>query len=283
MIDKGRIAEGVTIALLAGVIAAAAATWTTGQVLSTRMDTQEEQLKELRIELRELRRDIYRPPYPGTGPRGTTLMPTVAVTDLITDLKASLHSSASFFPGTDADADADYRRHLDIAQRALATDRPRIRIGEITLQAGIGDYSTLPVDLLEVRSPLWGASKGIKPWDPGHPGPMPRLSLQDSADGQRLSIQPAPTADQISVLGATFRYYYAANLQVDADNLSLVGEQRDLLLLRVQAEAMAELAILNANRPGQTRSNLAQSSNAQPGAIGEALMQRYLQRVGRAA
>ena len=282
MIDKGRVAEGALIALVAGVIAAAAATWTTGQVLTERMNAQEEQMRELKEDIRELRRDFYLPRYPDTSstPRGTP-MPNVAITDLVSDLKDSLHSSAEFFNGTDADADADFKRHIDVAQRDLSAARPRIKVAELALQADVGDYANVPADLLETRSPLWGASKGIKPWDPGHPGTMPRLTILEDADGKKLNIAPAPTTDQIRVLGSTFRYYYTASLAVDADNLSLSGEQRDLLLLRAQAEAMRELAMQNANRPVQTRTSLAQSSNSTPGALHDGLMREYNHRVGR--
>ena len=63
--------------------------------------------------------------------------------------------------------------------------------------------------------------------------------------GRQLQIHPAPTAQQITALGSTYRFYYYAGhvIGAEATETSVPVGDRGVLLLRAQVEAMRELAM----------------------------------------
>lgn len=165
---------------------------------------------------------------------------------LVADLKASLLDAASAFRAAE---DADFRRHLTRAAEAFAPLRPRTEVGMVTLQAEAPAYPA-PADLYRFKSALWGVRRA-QPWEPSWPGRLPGVT---HADGL-LWLSPPPTAHQIAVLGADYRFFYLAHHEItdDGQATTLPEGARGLLLLRAQAEALRELAMRDAVRPVSAR------------------------------
>lgn len=197
-------------------------------------------------------------------------------TDLVADLKASLHDAAEVFT---AAADADFVRFLDMAARDLGRFRRRTLVGSLTLQADVGLYAA-PDDMAAVKSHLWGISPTAvpKPWEKGYPGRLPDMSLSEVGGSTAIALNPPPTAAQINVLGSEFRYYYFARhvIAVDAVSTTVRMADRGLLLLRAQAEAMKEMSMRNIKKPVQMRDGLASAPrNGTPAALFQALLEQF--------
>lgn len=173
--------------------------------------------------------------------------------DLVADLKASLLDAAGSFRAPD---DADFERHLDRALTALTAHRASTLAGEISLVEGVEAYAA-PADLWKFKMALWGMPGGAmpKPWEKSWPGRLPDVREISADSGTVLWLSPAPTAQQIAALGATYRFFYYARLVVgtDAADTTVSENDRGLLILRAQAEAMRELAVRDAVRPTTAR------------------------------
>jgi hypothetical protein len=200
----------------------------------------------------------------------------VTFANLLTDYKASLNDAASVF--TDAH-DADFKRHLNAAARALALGkRPRTKVGELTLVADQQTYTTVPADLLLPKSALWGLS-GEAPWNLPR-GPLPTLTLATGDDdAPMLVLSPAPTACQIAAYGSTYRYwYFAAHTLTDAE-CTIAERDVNLVILRAQVEAMRELTFRNFIKPVTLRAGSgaagSQPRNGQPAHLFEALLHEF--------
>ena len=209
-------------------------------------------------------------------------MASVDASDLIAELKASLLSSADYFQGTDSDADADFKRHLQVAAADLAEHRNLTLLGEFELEADQADYTDVPADLVRINSALWGTEKRLHPWADNYPGPLPRARLSRTSSGQRISLAPAPTRTQILTLGSTYRFYYAASYWTGStsDPLNLDGTDRGLILLRAQAEACKELALMNVTRTVETRTSVSGPRNQTPRSLFEMLIAEYRKSLG---
>lgn len=203
---------------------------------------------------------------------------TMSEADLVLDLKASLQDAASvFFAGPDA----DFRRHLAAAAMDFVRVRPRTLVGEVTLIADQAEYAPLPEDFHLFKSAIWGVSPvpSAKPWDDAWHGRLPDAYVVEVAGVPALSLRPAPTATQISALGATYRYYYAARHTIhatDGAQTTIRAGDRGLLLLRAQAEAMRELVFRNIFKPVQVLDGMStRTRNDTPAAIHKALMDEF--------
>lgn len=197
-------------------------------------------------------------------------------TDLVADLKASLHDAADVFT---AASDADFIRHLDLAARALARFRPRTLVGTLTLQADIGLYAA-PDDLANFKSHLWGITPiaAGKPWEKTFPGRLPNVSVGEVNGSPAIMLTPPPTAFQIGVLGSEFRYYYFARHVIGATAIDTTVRDADrgILLLRAQAEAMKEMSMRNIKKPVQIRDGLASAPrNGTPASLFQALLDEF--------
>lgn len=200
---------------------------------------------------------------------------------LVKDLKAALGSAAGRF---DASNDADFVRHLDRAALALARKRPRTMLGSVTLEADESLYEP-PADLAAVKAPIWGMAKRreLKPWQTGYPGRLPWPRLVETEEGVRLCIEPAPTAEQITLFGAEYQlYYYAAHrIGESAAETTVLEADRDLLILRGMVEAMRELAASGTVEPVQIHRGIGSvPRNGTPQAVHEALLQAYEREAG---
>jgi hypothetical protein len=194
----------------------------------------------------------------------------------------TLGNAASKF---DAAADADFIRHLTAAALDLGRVRPRTLLGSLSLAADQPDYPA-PADLLQPKVALWcGAEKRrYKPWDPLYPGQLPRLSRVESGGAAELWLTPAPTAAQIAVCGATFRFYYFAGhlLSDEAGGTTVAAGDRALLLLRALAEGMRELAVSGVVNPVTLSRVMAQvPSNGTPQALTEQLLREFEREAAR--
>lgn len=199
---------------------------------------------------------------------------TMSRADLVADLKASLRDAATTFT---AAADADFVRHLDKAAADSHRVRPRTLIGEVSLLAGEGEYAA-PADILRFKSAIWGVrgASSPQPWDKSWPGPLPRCRL---IDGNQLSLTPVPSAQQLGLLGNAYRFYYVAKDAIGdaAENTTIAPVDRDLLLLRAQAEALLELSLRDSVRPVQVGGGYGQQAKTgTPAALHEQLMTEWL-------
>lgn len=198
--------------------------------------------------------------------------------ELIADLATSLSDVAEIFTGDDG---ANFRRHLDAAAGDMGRIRPRTLLGSVTLVAG-QDVYTAPADIAAFKSSLWGVARTVRPWDKEWTGPLPDSWLVISGNVRELHLSPAPTSHQISILGAVYRFYYYATYSVadDAAHTTVAQEDRGLLLLRAQAEAMRELAIRNTSKPVSMRDGISGGTrNGTPTYLFEALMKEFEARI----
>lgn len=200
---------------------------------------------------------------------------TMARADLVADLKASLHDAAEVFTTA---ADGDFARLLDVAALDFARVRPRTLVGSATLAAGQSDYA-MPADFYLYKADLWAdPSRMGPPWAKTWPGRLPSVRVA-FVDGVRtLLLQPPPSAQQIALLGAEFRYYYLAKhvIGADAADTSIDAGDRGLLLLRAQAEALRELAMRNVGKPVAMRDGLTSTPrNGTPSHLYAVLMAEF--------
>ncbi len=198
--------------------------------------------------------------------------------DLIADLKASLNDAAKPFVAAN---DADFERHLNVAALDLGRKRTRTLAASINpLVADQSGYAPLPAGFVAFKSHLWGqvpiASR--KAWEKGYPGPLPRVRLVEEGGVKKLWLDPAPSAAQINAIGPEFRYLYMASHVIDAvaANTTVLDGDRQILILRGQAEAMRELAARNIQKPVTMRSEMGSTPrNGTPAYLYEKLMQEF--------
>lgn len=203
---------------------------------------------------------------------------TMSELDLVGDLKESLQDSAKVF---DAAADADFKRFLAQAALAFGRHRPRTMVGTLQVVADQEEYAGLPDDFHFFKSSLWGISpvSGVMPWDPSWPGRLPDFHDVEVGGVKKIALRPAPTAAQIALLGATYRYYYAAKHAIhatDAAQTTIRAAERQKLLLRAQAEAMREMSFRNAQKPVQILQGMtSMPKNGTPAALFAALIAEF--------
>jgi hypothetical protein len=145
----------------------------------------------------------------GAGAEGkadprVTMAGTMSRADLIADFKASIHDAASVFT---AASDGDFSRMLDVAALDLGRVRPNPLKGSITVAADTVEYAA-PVGITAYSYSAWSAGKMPNPWAVNYPGPEPRVSLIGPPGARVLYFEPAPTALQVALFGATFPFRY---------------------------------------------------------------------------
>ncbi len=201
---------------------------------------------------------------------------TMSEADLVADLKATLFDAANFFT---AAADADFKRFLQQALPDMQTKRPITRLGTLTLAAGEARYVVAEADFAALKTDIWREpSKLPKPWDAAYPGALPRISAARDGDTWYMQFEPAPTALHIAALGDSCKFYYFALhvIAVNAADTTVNPQDRGLLLLRAQAEAMLALGMRNAGKPVQVRDGLSGTPrNSTPAALHELLMRLF--------
>jgi len=206
-------------------------------------------------------------------------MPEMTQTVLKDDLKASLQDAATVFT---AAGDADFLRFLDKAAADLARFRPRIEQDSVSLVADQTDYAA-PAALVRIRTILWGRDEQRlrMPWEDNYPT-IPEVSIFRNYTGKQLRLTPAPTAAQITDLGEIFpflcnKYHVLSDEAAGGAGATTVAEDdRSLLLLRAQAEAMKEMAMRNITKPVQLQDNIGGiTKNGTPAALHEQLLDEF--------
>jgi hypothetical protein len=197
--------------------------------------------------------------------------------DLVADLKTSLLDAAPQFAGEAADG--AYKRFLRQALPDMQTKRPMTKLGTLTLVANEASYSITEADFAALKLDLWrDQSKLPRPWAPTWPGPLPRIQAVQGAGQWLMLFEPAPTVAQLSLLGTAFKFWYFATHSIGADaaDTTVAAQDRGLLLLRAQAEAMLALAMRNAGKPVQLRDGMSGTPrNSTPSALHQALMDLF--------
>lgn len=206
---------------------------------------------------------------------------TMALADLVDDLKGSLHDSAAVFRAAD---DADFKRFLDAALPDFQFKRPLTRRGELLLVPGVDAYAVAVSDFAALKTHSWGDGgaraglRAIKPWEPAWPGAVPRVMERWDGQAWHLVLDPYPTAAQIAVWGPVLPYWYFARhtLGTTAPETTVNPLDRGLLLLRAQVEALRELAIRNAAKPVQLRDGMSGTPrNSTPAALADQLLKLF--------
>lgn len=204
-------------------------------------------------------------------------MPDMSEASLVGDLKASLQDAAKAFTAAN---DADFKRHLAVAALDFGRKRRRTLVGAAVLIADQARYA-VPDKFFAFKSSLWGISPVLapKPWERGYPGRLPDVLVVEEADGtKKLELTPAPTSSQISVLGSDFRFYYYAGHAIGAAaaGTTIFDGERQLLLLRAQAEAVRELSMRNVAKPATLRDGVTGTPrNGTPAYLFEVLMKEF--------
>ncbi len=202
---------------------------------------------------------------------------TMSKADLVADLKASLQDSKNVFTAAN---DGDFERHLAQAALDFGRKRSRTLVASFILVADQAGYAPLPADFLFYKSHMWGIAPvaAPKPWESGYPGRLPTGRVIEEGGARKLYLDPPPTGAQINVLGSDFRYYYGAGHVVDADaaKTTVLAGDRQLLILRAQAEAMREMAMRNIVKPVQLRDGMSSAPrNGLPSYLYEKLMEEF--------
>lgn len=203
---------------------------------------------------------------------------TMALDDLVADLKRSLHDCAAVFDAAD---DADFVRFLNQSLTDMGWKRARTLVGQVLLTAGVADYALADyLDFYSYKTHLWQATYSVQPWEPGYPGALPRVSHYKNGNGNWLAFEPAPSAAHLALRGSVFKFYYFGlhTLGVDAADTTVHAADRGLLLLRAQAEAMLELTLRNSAKPVQLRDGLSGTPrNSTPRALYDALLTAFME------
>lgn len=206
---------------------------------------------------------------------------TMSKADLVASLKESLHDAASVFAGeAGPTVDAAFERFLQQALPDMGIKRPATRLGtvevtanfpRVAVGAGAPGFSAF-------KTYLWGDDSVIPMWDPCYPGSRPRVSASFAEQQWWLVFDPAPTAKQIAAYGSQFDFwYYAAHaIGTLAADTTVNAQDRGLLLLRAQVEAMRELSIRNASKPVTMRDGFSgQPRNSTAAALYTELLKQF--------
>lgn len=175
--------------------------------------------------------------------------------------------------------DADFKRHLDNAAKDLGRVRPLVRAGSITVEAGTPTYAA-PADLVRFKQTTWGLAerRQIRPWEPDWPGALPRVRVVSGNAGRELLLAPAPTQKQIRIFGSDFPFEYFAGHTIGANaaDTTVHEDERAILLLRAQIEALKEMSVRNIGKPVNMRDGLNnQPRNGTPAALHLELMKQF--------
>lgn len=205
-------------------------------------------------------------------------MADMSLSSLVADLKASLFDAAGLFTAED---DADFKRFLAQALPDMQWKSPLTKLSEVTLAPGVSTYPVVAEDFAGFKVDLWrDVGRLPRPWEPGYPGALPRVSAQHGATGWELVFESPPTAAMLTWLGSSFRFYYFAQHAIGEQSADTTLDEGDrgLLLLRAQAEAMLALAVRNAGKPVQLRDGLSGAPrNSTPAALHQVLLRTFME------
>jgi len=163
---------------------------------------------------------------------------TLSKADLLDDLRVLISDVADYCEGS-------LETFLMAAISDFTRIRPRTLRAGVSLEADQANYIA-PNDMYAFKVCEWGMAsrQRLKPWEPGYPRSLPRVTVLDTQP-KTLLLDPPPTAEQLSALGSQcFFYYYAKHeLGDNAEGTTVQEVDRDLLLLRAQVEALRFMAV----------------------------------------
>lgn len=204
---------------------------------------------------------------------------TMSMADLVESLKDSLHDAADVFVGDGSAPDVAFERFLLQALPDMQVKRSITRLGSVTLMANFPRYALGGnAGFAAFKTHMWGDDCTIKPWQSTWPGVRPRVSASFDQLQWWLDFDPAPSIKQIAAYGSTFKFWYYAQhvLAANAPDTTVNPQDRGLLILRAQVEAMRELSIRNAGKPVAMRDGLSGTPrNSTPAALCEQLMRTF--------
>ena len=204
---------------------------------------------------------------------------TMSKADLVASLKDSLHDAAKVFVVDGAEPDVAFERFLAQALPDMQAKCPVTKLGAVTLTANFPQYPlNNALGFAAFKAQLWGDACPYKPWEPGYPGSVPRVTASYQAGQWSLMFDPAPTARHIAAFGSGFDFWYYGvhSIGTLAADTTVAPQHRGLLLLRAQVEAMRELSIRNAGKAVQVRDGLSGTTrNSTPAAIWKDLMAHF--------
>ncbi|WP_233869252.1 hypothetical protein [Paraburkholderia adhaesiva] len=228
--------------------------------------------------------------------------------DLTADFEAALHDAISIFNAdrtsafdediaaavkaagpTGSTKEENLSRMLNIAALDFSRYRQRHMYGQLALQAGVNLYPA-PDDLYLYIGSDWGRQAARdEPWNLPRAlrHPMVVELLETGVPAQRLlRFSPGPTSQHLIVFGVTFPYSYDARHVIgdDATGTTIRPEDRDLLLLRAVTEALREISLRDAWKPGRMRDGLnASPRNQTMSALYEKFRTEWDMRINRVA
>lgn len=175
-----------------------------------------------------------------------------------------------------ADADAP-TRHIRVAVADLHRVRPHMCAQLVTLSAGQERY-LLNDNAVAFHSASWVARwLGIAPWDRAGVV-MPSAVIRHSEHSRALELLPAPTSPFLAMVGRlhTLHYYAQHTVGEQPEQTSVAREDRALVILRAQAEAMKEIALANSGKPGTFKGgDASMPRNSTPAAVYRELMAEF--------
>lgn len=150
---------------------------------------------------------------------------------LSAELKSSLLDLSEVFDS----ADLSYDELIGVAIADHHKVSPRRLPGTLALVAGTSLYDA-PANIVSFGSSSWGMSarRTYKPWDSQYPQCLPTVSLVGEPSAQQLQLSVAPSATDITALGAAYSYTYLASY---ADLVQVRDQDAQTLLLRARAQA----------------------------------------------
>ena len=203
-------------------------------------------------------------------------MSTMTLASLVAELKATLHDSAAVFKAAD---DADFVRFLQRALPDMQFKRPVTRQATVLLVPGVARYAMPVADFAAMKTHQWGEpSKTPKPWEESYPGAVPRVCASWDGSAHWVELDPPPTAKQIGVFGRELPFWYFAlhTLGTTPETTSVNPQDRGLLLMRAQVEALKELTLRNLTKPVQLRDGLSGTPrNSTPAALHTELLRLF--------
>ncbi|PHS20234.1 MAG: hypothetical protein COA86_02780 [Kangiella sp.] len=154
--------------------------------------------------------------------------------------------------------DGRYEEILNVAITDYSRQKPLVGITSLDLIADQSVYDA-PTDLIGFKNHDWGRANRRRrdPWNSPKVVSIPDVKVVPGANGQapyRLALSPVPNAEELSIAGSTMQIFYTkehvvSDVQVATDRATTIPKQdRDLFLLRMQAEAMLQLSFLRVSK-----------------------------------
>ena len=215
---------------------------------------------------------------------------TMSKGDLIESLKGMLGETTlgKFKTTTDDDGSSPLERHMTAALEHFSRVRKRVKFSELTLVADQSNYAS-PGGVLDLGYHTWGRKEQRERsyWDSNYirSRDLPRMSLIEGDSGEEIYLDPAPTAALIADLGTEFVYrYHGLHAIADLEaNTTVKAEDRHLLLVRILAASLQELATRVASSPvslGQGAVAISMAKNGTPAALAAQAMKLFYQMAG---